>query len=348
MRKWMMALSVFVGSTIFVGHGAAREWDLRRTPPAASVSGRLRVVSGGASGALDMTDAVIYLEPIEPSAPPPVVAAPAPSPSLPARRAPDVAPAQTTIDTATLTLPTATRDTASVLWGAVHNLQHAVRALAELFTHGQQGADSTGDARASGATRADSARTSQPARPTAPPPQPHASPAEPPRAIPEVAIEMREKEFRPHVRVVEAGGTVQFPNRDPFSHNVFSNAAGAAFDAGLYPRGESRGAAFRRPGSYPVFCNIHSRMSSFVVAVPTPYHAQPDRDGRFEIPSVPPGRYRLHAWHERATAPGQVQVTVTERGAAGIELALNARPARATTHLNKFGQPYPSMERDEY
>src|SRR5437763_2156926 len=39
----------------------------------------------------------------------------------------------------------------------------------------------------------------------------------------QASIAMTGREFVPHVRVVLAGGSVSFPNQDPFSHNVFSN-----------------------------------------------------------------------------------------------------------------------------
>ncbi len=63
---------------------------------------------------------------------------------------------------------------------------------------------------------------------------------------------------------------------------------------------------------------------------------------------MPPGRYRLVAWHERAPTPRVVAVTVPERGATGIDVALAAQPVTTRAHLNKFGQRYPATERDEY
>ena len=110
------------------------------------------------------------------------------------------------------------------------------------------------------------------------------------RPIPrDAAIAMTNREFVPHVRVILAGGTVSFPNQDPFSHNVFSNAEAGPFDLGLYRRGTSREATFRRAGIYPVYCNIHSRMVSFVIAVPSPLVAVVGADGRFTFADVPPG-----------------------------------------------------------
>src|SRR6478752_4660157 len=63
-------------------------------------------------------------------------------------------------------------------------------------------------------------------------------------------IAMKGREFLPHVAIVLAGGTVAFPNEDPFSHNVFSNVELGPFDLGLYRRGTTRNATFARPGVY--------------------------------------------------------------------------------------------------
>lgn len=160
-------------------------------------------------------------------------------------------------------------------------------------------------------------------------------------------IDMRHREFEPHVQIVRAGGAVSFPNSDPFSHNVFSNTAYGAFDLGLYRSGVRRGYAFARPGVYAIYCNIHARMVSFVVAVTTPYVARVATDGSFSIPAVPPGTYRLHAWHERT--PEHVQeLVVSAAGIASIRLTLDARGYVAKPHPNKFGAPYAMTRADRY
>lgn len=161
------------------------------------------------------------------------------------------------------------------------------------------------------------------------------------------SIAMTQREFVPHVRVVMPGGTVSFPNQDPFSHNVFSNADPAPFDLGLYRRGVSRSATFPRVGVYPVYCNIHSRMTSFVVAVPTPWVTMPDAEGRFTIADVPEGTYLLHAWEERA---GQVTrvIVVPAGGVVLSRVVLDARSFVPSPHLNKFGLPYAATRADRY
>lgn len=161
-------------------------------------------------------------------------------------------------------------------------------------------------------------------------------------------IAMRGREFIPHVRPVIAGGAIAFPNQDPFSHNVFSNAEPGSFDLGLYRRGDSRSATFPAPGVYPIYCNIHSRMSSFAVAVPTGYVTQPRDDGRFTIADVPEGTYLLHVWHERAATEVTQEITVTAEGAPGLRITLDARTYVAAPHLNKFGLPYSATRSDRY
>jgi hypothetical protein len=53
------------------------------------------------------------------------------------------------------------------------------------------------------------------------------------------------KQFEPHLLVVQAGTLVDFPNRDPFFHNVFSLFNGKRFDLGLYEAGRDKFGALR-------------------------------------------------------------------------------------------------------
>ena len=87
------------------------------------------------------------------------------------------------------------------------------------------------------------------------------------------------KSFEPHLLVVPVGAMVQFPNRDPFFHNVFSLFEGKRFDLGLYEAGTTRNVSFDRPGISFIFCNIHAEMSAIVIALETPYYGISNRKG---------------------------------------------------------------------
>ena len=53
-------------------------------------------------------------------------------------------------------------------------------------------------------------------------------------------ITINDKIYTPRVVVSPVGSTAQFPNHDPFKHNVFSVSEPNTFDLGLFNRNESR------------------------------------------------------------------------------------------------------------
>ncbi|PYU25309.1 MAG: hypothetical protein DMG32_12155 [Acidobacteria bacterium] len=172
----------------------------------------------------------------------------------------------------------------------------------------------------------------------APPASDPVSPARVPQVV------QRNKTFEPHVVAVRVGSAVQFPNQDPFLHNVFSLFDGKRFDLGFYEAGWSRAVRFDRAGVSFLFCNIHSEMSAIVVAVPTPYFDVSDRQGRVTLTHVPNGRYRMEVWYERSAAEELrtlarvVTVTNPNRSLGTIRVAEN--PSFTLTHKNKYGQDY--------
>ena len=99
----------------------------------------------------------------------------------------------------------------------------------------------------------------------------------------------KDKMFTPHLLIVPTGSVVQFPNADPFFHNVFSLFNGQRFDLGLYEAGKTKAVTFSREGVSYIFCNIHSDMSAVVVSLSTPFYSIADAHGTFHIDGVPIG-----------------------------------------------------------
>jgi plastocyanin len=110
-------------------------------------------------------------------------------------------------------------------------------------------------------------------------------------------MDQKDKAFLPHVLPVVAGSSVEFLNNDTVLHNVFSNSKPDPFDVGMFGHGESRTATFATAGVVEVRCNVHPTMQAFVVVLENGYFAQPDERGHYQISGIPPGRYRLRAWH---------------------------------------------------
>lgn len=65
------------------------------------------------------------------------------------------------------------------------------------------------------------------------------------------SMSLQRRQFTPRVVVVTEGSQVDFPNQDPFSHNVFSKADVGPFDAEVYGRGRTRSNVFSRQASIP-------------------------------------------------------------------------------------------------
>jgi hypothetical protein len=109
---------------------------------------------------------------------------------------------------------------------------------------------------------------------------------------------------------------------DDIYHNVFSMSQTKSFDLQLYNSDQpAKSVVFDRPGQADVFCAIHSKMHCIVLVLENPYFALADARGRFVIKNIPPGTYKLRAWHERV--PGQVkEVIVPAEGEARVDFVL--------------------------
>jgi plastocyanin len=156
----------------------------------------------------------------------------------------------------------------------------------------------------------------------------------------------KNKMFTPHLLVVPVGSSVEFPNADPFFHNVFSFFDGRRFDLGLYEAGSTRSVVFSREGVSYIFCNIHYEMSAVVISLATPLYAFAGPQGVFQMKDVPDGDYNLHVWIEgqkqssldRLTRRVHIAGEVADLGE--IQMRADHTEPEQPEHLNKFGRPY--------
>jgi plastocyanin len=123
-----------------------------------------------------------------------------------------------------------------------------------------------------------------------------------------VTMEQANRRFSPEMLVIQAGSKVSFPNNDPIFHNVFSLSGPKMFDLGNYPKGDTRLVMFPEPGIVYVNCHLHPNMTATIVVAPNKWNTRADREGRFDLADVPPGKYTIVAWHKAA---GFLRQTVT-------------------------------------
>ena len=131
--------------------------------------------------------------------------------------------------------------------------------------------------------------------------------------------------FSPHVLPVMAGTKVEWPNNDDIFHNVFSMSDAKQFDLGLYKENPlDKFVIFDQPGKVDVYCSIHANMHCVVLVLANPYFAKTDADGHYTITNVPPGTYKLKAWHERLPADSR-EITVPETGVTNVDFTLSIK-----------------------
>jgi plastocyanin len=110
-------------------------------------------------------------------------------------------------------------------------------------------------------------------------------------------IEQRKRQFNPLVTVIQAGTEISFPNNDSVKHHVYSFSPAKIFDLPLYSGKAAAPQLFDKPGTVVLGCNIHDQMIAYVEVVDTPFFGKTDAAGKVKLDGLPPGKYRLKAWH---------------------------------------------------
>ena len=144
-----------------------------------------------------------------------------------------------------------------------------------------------------------------------------------------MAIEQVDREFVPHVTVLQVGTAVNFPNRDPILHHVYSFSPAKPIEIKLYSGRSPQEVVFDKPGVVVLGCNIHDWMAAYVVAVPTPYFGKTDAAGHVRLRDLPAGAYEVQAWHpqQRAAVPAQ-SITVEGMGERPVAFAFDLQPRK--------------------
>lgn len=153
-------------------------------------------------------------------------------------------------------------------------------------------------------------------------------------------IEQQGREFIPFVTIVQTGAAIDFPNRDPVKHHVYSFSRAKPFELKLYAGKPAKPLVFDKPGEVALGCNIHDWMEAYVLVVDTPYFAKTAANGRARVDNLPPGKYRLKLWHplqKKEVPPREIEIGAA---AGKLELGMDVLP--------RLAKPRPPLEADTY
>ena len=145
----------------------------------------------------------------------------------------------------------------------------------------------------------------------------------------EVVMNQRACYFEPHVFGLRVGQTLRIINGDPTQHNVhptpklnqewnYSQANGAPPFTKTFRRAEAM---------IPIKCNQHPWMKAYVGVMNHPFFAVSDGLGKFEIRGLPPGTYKLVAWHE-VFGEQETEVTLVPGESRNADFTFDAEKIR--------------------
>lgn len=145
----------------------------------------------------------------------------------------------------------------------------------------------------------------------------------PKKPVPEahLVLSQREVRFSPTFLVVQVGQTVDMPNDDDVTHNVFSASATKAFNLGLYPKGDVRSVTFERAGLVELFCKIHRHMNAKIFVVPSYKYVVVNGSGTFSLAGLPAGTFKIRSWHDDLS-PQEQTITVPAKGFTTVNFTL--------------------------
>ena len=123
--------------------------------------------------------------------------------------------------------------------------------------------------------------------------------------------------YYPQILAVQTGQKLIVKNSDPVVHNVHTvPKENESKNLVQMPGGADLTFTFDKPESFLKFqCDVHPWMFAWVTVVDHPYFAISDKDGKFTIKNVPPGKYTLEAAHRKLGAQ-TAEIEVKDDGAA--------------------------------
>jgi plastocyanin len=120
-----------------------------------------------------------------------------------------------------------------------------------------------------------------------------------PTTPPTIAVmDQIDRQYSPHILVVQKDTQVRFPNSDSIKHHVYSFSAAKTFELQLYRGLDANPLLFAKTGVVELGCNIHDWMLGYISVVDTPYFAKTNVAGQLSV-TLPDGEYRLNIWHPR-------------------------------------------------
>ena len=170
-------------------------------------------------------------------------------------------------------------------------------------------------------------------------------------------VEARDCQFLPFTTVVRSEHGIEVVNMDPVMHDIqayetsIAHGTRVLFNSPLpfnskHERGNIQATHEHLPGksmvhqfqlskdrkTFVMQCGFHAYMESWAIAVDNPYFTFTNETGSYEISGIPPGSYRLRAWHPSVKQEQIQMVTVEASQSTQVDFVLASPVGRWTAH----------------
>jgi plastocyanin len=144
-------------------------------------------------------------------------------------------------------------------------------------------------------------------------------------------VDQVNRAFVPDLIVIPVGSTIEFPNSDSVSHQIYSFSSAKRFQLPLYRGKPYPPEHFDQAGVVTLGCNIHDEMLAYVLVTDASWYGRTDSAGSWTT-EVPRGRYRVEIWHPRlrdseTDLARELLVGDTDRADLTLRLAKPLQPA---------------------
>jgi hypothetical protein len=145
-----------------------------------------------------------------------------------------------------------------------------------------------------------------------------------------IELSSEDCQLDPRIQATVSGSTVNIFNDDKALHSlVFLDAATgdtiqhmSFFNSGQVVASEK---IAHDVGIVEVRCKQHPWSRAYIATFDHPYFAVTEKDGKFTIDSLPPGKYTVNVWHVVMKKPLSRPVQVAANGTATLDLGVTLR-----------------------
>jgi plastocyanin len=109
-------------------------------------------------------------------------------------------------------------------------------------------------------------------------------------------MDQQQLAFVPSILVVAVGTSVEFPNSDSVSHQVYSFSSAKKFQLPLYKGSRHPPVTFDREGLVVLGCNIHDQMVGYIYVTSAPWFGKTDSSGTLRFQNLRAGMYQVTIW----------------------------------------------------